>query len=59
MATRKALAAVPGVAHVAATLDPQRAVVTFDPAEAGPDGLAAAVREAGYAASAAPGDDPG
>ena len=58
-ATRKALAAVPGVANVVVTLDPPRAVVTFDPAKAGPDRLAAAVGEAGYAASAAPGNAPG
>lgn len=55
MATQKSLASVPGVANVAVTLDPPRAVVTYDPAQAGVDRLAAAVREAGYAASAAPG----
>ena len=53
MATRKALAAVPGVADVVVTLDPPRAVVTRDPAKAGADRLEAAVREAGYAVSAA------
>jgi copper ion binding protein len=55
MATKKALASVPGVADVAVTLDPPRAVVTFDPAKAGADRLAAAVREAGYEVSADPG----
>ncbi len=55
MATRKGLAAVPGVSDVAVTLDPPRAVVTFDPAKAGVERLEAAVRDAGYAASAAPG----
>lgn len=59
MATKKALAAVPGVANVVVTLDPPRAVVTFDAAKAGPDRLAAAVGEAGYAASEAPRDEPG
>ncbi len=55
MATRKSLASVPGVSDVTVALDPPRAVVTYDPAKAGVDRLAAAVREAGYAASAAPG----
>lgn len=55
MATRKSLASVPGVADVTVTLDPPRAVVTYDPAKAGDDRLAAAVREAGYVAAIAPG----
>lgn len=59
MATKKALAAVPGVADVAVTLDPPRAVVTFDPETAGADRLAAAAREAGYEASEATGDGRG
>lgn len=54
MATRKSLASVPGVSEVAVTLDPPRAVVTYDPAKTGVERLEAAVREAGYAASAAP-----
>ena len=58
MATKKSLASVPGVAAVAVTLDPPRAVVTFDPAKAGADRLAAAVKEAGYAAAVAPGTAP-
>lgn len=55
MATRKSLASVPGVADVSVTLDPPRAVVAYDPEKAGVDRLAAAVRDAGYAASEAPG----
>ncbi len=55
MATRKSLASVPGVSDVAVTLDPPRAVVTYDPAKAGVERLVAAVKEAGYAASAASG----
>lgn len=51
-ATRKGLAAVPGVSDVAVTLDPPRAVVTYDPAKADVRRLEAAVAEAGYAASA-------
>ena len=58
-ATRKSLASVPGVAGVDVTLDPPRAVVTYDPAKAGADRLAAAVREAGYAASVASGGSGG
>ncbi len=54
-ATRKSLASVPGVSDVAVTLDPPRAVVTYDPAKANVERLEAAVRDAGYAASAAPG----
>jgi len=57
MATKKSLASVPGVADVAVTLDPPRAVVTYDPAKTSVDRLAAAVREAGYAATAAAGGD--
>lgn len=57
MATRKSLASVPGVSDVAVTLDPPRAVVTYDPAKAGVERLEAAVREAGYDAAAAPGSD--
>lgn len=55
MATKKSLASVAGVADVAVTLEPPRAVVTYDPAIAGVDRLEAAVRAAGYAASAASG----
>ncbi len=55
MATRKSLASVPGVSDVAVTLDPPRAVVTYDPAKTDLTRLEAAVRDAGYAASAAPG----
>ncbi len=51
-ATTKSLAAVPGVSDVAVTLDPPRAVVTYDPAKADVRRLEAAVAEAGYAASA-------
>ncbi len=54
-ATRKSLASVPGVSDVAVTLDPPRAVVTYDPAKTDLTRLEAAVKEAGYAASAAPG----
>ncbi len=54
-ATRKSLASVPGVSDVAVTLDPPRAVVTYDPATTGVERLEAAVRDAGYAAKAAPG----
>ncbi len=50
-AVRKGLAAVPGVSDVVVTLDPPRAVVTYDPAKAGPEQLMAAVREAGYEAA--------
>ncbi len=50
-ATKKSLASVPGVSDVAVTLDPPRAVVTYDPAKADAARLAAAVREAGYAAA--------
>ena len=59
MATKKGLASVPGVADVTVTLDPQRAVVTYDLAKAGVDRLAAAVKEAGYAVSAGPGGPEG
>ncbi len=55
MATRKGLGAVPGVSEVAVTLDPPRAVVTYDPAKTGVGMLEAAVRDAGYAAKPAPG----
>ncbi len=55
MATRKSLASVPGVSEVAVTLDPPRAVVTYAPATTGVERLEAAVRDAGYEASAAPG----
>ena len=55
MATKKGLASVPGVADVAVTLDPPRAVVAYDPGKAGEDRLAAAVKEAGYAAAVASG----
>lgn len=59
MAAKKSLAAVPGVADVAVTLDPPRAVVTFDPAKADADRFAAAVRDAGFPASVLPGGDGG
>ncbi len=59
MATKKSLASVPGVSEAAVTLDPPRAVVTYDPAKAGAERLAAAVKDAGYAASVAPGDAEG
>ncbi len=48
MAVKKGLSAVPGVSDVVVTLDPPRAVVAYDPAKAGAERLAAAVREAGY-----------
>ncbi len=50
-AVRQGLAAVPGVSDVVVTLAPPRAVVTYDPAKAGPERLRAAVREAGYDAA--------
>ncbi len=55
MATRTSLASVPGVSDVAVTLDPPRAVVTYDPAKTGVERLEAAVGDAGYAAKAASG----
>ncbi len=55
MATRQSLASVPGVSGVAVTLDPPRAVVTYDPARADTGRLEAAVRDAGYGAGAASG----
>ncbi len=55
MATRKSLSSVPGVSDVEVTLDPPRAVVTYDPARADARRLEAAVGEAGYAASPSPG----
>ena len=45
MAARKGLEAVPGVSEVAVTLDPPRAVVTYDPAKTGVGMLEAAVRD--------------
>lgn len=44
----RALRKVPGVAEAAVNLATERASVRFDPSAVGPDGLAAAVTEAGY-----------
>jgi Cu+-exporting ATPase len=44
----RALQKVPGVAAASVNLATERATVTFDPAQASPDQLAAAVEQAGY-----------
>lgn len=51
-AVKKALAAVPGVSDLAVTLDPPRAILTFDLERADVSRLLGAVSEAGYSASA-------
>ena len=44
----RVLKAVPGVADVAATLQPGAAKVTFDPARTGAPALKGAIEDAGY-----------
>jgi copper chaperone len=44
----RVLKAVPGVTHVAVTLAPGSAKVTFDPAKTGAPALRSAVEDAGY-----------
>jgi copper chaperone CopZ len=42
---------LPGVGEAEVTLDPPRAKVSYDPAKVGPQALAKAVEEEGYASS--------
>jgi copper chaperone len=51
MAVKKALSGVAGVGNAEVTLDPPRAVVTFDPEKTGVGTLKAAVAEEGYTAT--------
>jgi copper chaperone CopZ len=54
LAVRQALAAVPGVEEVVASSFYKDVLVQYDPASVGPDGLEAALHEAGYAPGAEP-----
>jgi copper chaperone len=51
MAVKKALSAVDGVGSAEVTLDPPRAVVTYDPDRTGVEILEAAIVAEGYSAS--------
>lgn len=50
MAVKKALTGVDGVKAAEVTLDPARAVVSFDPDKTGVDALRAAIVAEGYSA---------
>lgn len=50
-AVKRAIEGLPGVKEAEVTLDPPRAKVSYDPAKVGPQALAKAVEEEGYASS--------
>ncbi len=58
MRVERKLKKLPGVADAAVNLATERATVTYDPAQAGPDTLVRAVEAAGYGATVAAEDEP-